>query len=143
MCRCEISLQKEPLLTRCLAVVESISTEPIAQGVFDWLMTLYSDVTLAVLRSTAMHCLGAPQSAVRLFLLTKKWCTGFLFRAYPTLMLQPAATSIMDDVFARATDVDEQARLLGIVQDFLTQQADKNTDVPTTSKGACSVLRML
>lgn len=57
-----------------------------------------------------------------------KYSTGFLFRGFPTLMLNPAATTIMDEVFA-STDIDEQARLLGVVQDFLTQQAERNAHV--------------
>jgi hypothetical protein len=43
-------------------------------------------------------------------------------------MLHPAATTIMDDIFSAMADIDDQIRLLGVMQDFLTRQAEKNTD---------------
>ncbi|KAK1921174.1 hypothetical protein DB88DRAFT_92041 [Papiliotrema laurentii] len=51
-------------------------------------------------------------------------CLGSLFRAYPVLILREEATDWMDGVFA-SNDTTTQARLLGVIHDFLLSEADK------------------
>ncbi|KIK69873.1 hypothetical protein GYMLUDRAFT_34262 [Collybiopsis luxurians FD-317 M1] len=53
-------------------------------------------------------------------------CLGFLFRAQPTLMTMEKSATIMDEIFA-ADDNDGKARLLKIIQDFLTSESIKHS----------------
>lgn len=52
-------------------------------------------------------------------------CPGFLFRAYPNLMIHDTSLKIMDDVLD-GNDLDTQAVLLGIIQDFLIAESIKS-----------------
>jgi hypothetical protein len=50
--------------------------------------------------------------------------TGFLFRGYPTLMVEPSSLIVMDSVFA-STDAPTKAVLLDVIHDFLLTQVER------------------
>jgi hypothetical protein len=49
---------------------------------------------------------------------------GFLFRAHPTLMTKESSAEMMDAIF-ESTAIEGRARLLKIMQDFLTSESSK------------------
>lgn len=49
---------------------------------------------------------------------------GFLFRGYPTLMVEPSSLNVMDSVFA-STDLPTKAVLLDVIHDFLLTQVER------------------
>jgi hypothetical protein len=51
--------------------------------------------------------------------------TGFLFRAHPTLMTEDNSAAMMDAIF-ESPDVEAKARLLKIMQDFLSSESLKH-----------------
>ena len=53
-------------------------------------------------------------------------CLGFLFRAQPTLMTLESSASVMDAIF-ESPELDNRARLLKLMQDFLVSEAAKHT----------------
>lgn len=90
------------------AAFDSISPKPISEYIYTLLVKVYSLPVGPQVQSSALNSLG------------------FLFRAYPTLMLNPSSTSIMDSVFKTGTS-QSQLQLLKILQDFLTSQAKAST----------------
>jgi cohesin loading factor subunit SCC2 len=50
---------------------------------------------------------------------------GFLFRAQPTLMTREPSAELMDQIFT-SSDEEGRARLLKIMQEFLTAEAEKH-----------------
>jgi len=52
--------------------------------------------------------------------------TGFLFRAYPTLMTHESSSQLMDQIFS-SEDEEAKARLLKILQDFLSSESAKHS----------------
>lgn len=50
---------------------------------------------------------------------------GFLFRAQPTLLTAEPSTLIMDSILS-SNDDDARARLLRIIQEFLSAEAEKH-----------------
>ncbi|ORY37374.1 sister chromatid cohesion C-terminus-domain-containing protein, partial [Leucosporidium creatinivorum] len=88
--------------------LDSISPKPISEYIYTLLVKLYSLPVGPQVQSSALNSLG------------------FLFRAYPTLMLNPSSTTIMDSVFKTGTP-QLQLQLLKILQDFLTSQAKAST----------------
>lgn len=50
--------------------------------------------------------------------------SGFLFRGYPTLMVEPSSLNVMDSVFA-STDLPTKAVLLDVILDFLLTQVER------------------
>jgi hypothetical protein len=59
---------------------------------------------------------------------------GFLFRAYPTLMTHESSAQLMDQIFSSEDD-ESKARLLKILQDFLSSESAKHS---AQEKGICS-----
>jgi cohesin loading factor subunit SCC2 len=59
-------------------------------------------------------------------------CTGFLFRAQPTLMTLERSATIMDAIFT-SQEEEGRGRLLKILQDFLVSEASKHA---TKEKGS-------
>ena len=51
-------------------------------------------------------------------------CLGSLFRSDPILILRPEAMNWMDTVFA-TNDMETQAKLLGVMHEFLVSEAEK------------------
>lgn len=80
-----------------------------------------------MLRGRTLQCLGTftqcqSRTACSLSLL----CTGFLFRAQPTLMTKERSASVMDAIFA-SPEEDGKGRLLRIMQEFLVSESEKNS----------------
>lgn len=88
--------------------LNSISTTSITEHVYNSLLQLHQRYHEPAFRARVMHCLG------------------FLFCAQPTLMTLDQSAAIMDEIFA-SDDQDGKARLLKIIQDFLTSEAIKHS----------------
>jgi len=86
------------------AALDNISPKPISEYIYTLLVRVYNLPVGLQVQSAALNSLG------------------FLFRAYPTLMLNPSSTTIMDSVFKTGMP-PAQLQLLKILQDFLTSQA--------------------
>jgi hypothetical protein len=52
--------------------------------------------------------------------------SGFLFRAYPTLLTDDSSAELMDEIFA-SDDEEARGRLLKIIQDFLSSESAKHS----------------
>ncbi|WVO15130.1 hypothetical protein L204_102774 [Cryptococcus depauperatus] len=86
--------------------LQKLSTQPI----HEYLYEIYLDFThVSSAHSTPTLCLGA------------------LFRSYPILMSRPETTSWMKTIFDSG-DQDSQARLLGIINEFLISEAKKRAE---------------
>ncbi|GAA5844746.1 hypothetical protein JCM11251_002267 [Rhodosporidiobolus azoricus] len=110
------SVREEQPTTK--AVLDSISTDSIAEHVFNVLVRLYT-LTLP------------PQ--IKFTILTS---LGFLYRSYPTLMLHVSSTQIIDAIFD-SPNPKLHLQVLRIVQDFLASQERAATVVggqPTKKK---------
>ncbi|SCV73614.1 BQ2448_6044 [Microbotryum intermedium] len=86
------------------SLINQITPKSISEHVYGILVKLHQLQVSPVVSSAALSSLG------------------FLFRAYPTLMLLPPSTSIMDAVFDSPAQ-QTQLQLLKIMQDFLGSQA--------------------
>lgn len=88
--------------------VDLITDEVIYFDTFSLLVTIYSNPEMAMVRHQALGALG------------------FLFRAYPSLMVEDEAVIIMDSIFNNQNKAgEERVRLIQVIQDFLAQQAVK------------------
>jgi cohesin loading factor subunit SCC2 len=85
------------------AAIDAISTTSTSEHVYAVLVKLHGLPVGPIVQSAALTSLG------------------FLYRAYPTLMLLPGSTTIMDAVFQSPTP-QTQLQLLRILQDFLASQ---------------------
>ena len=92
------------LIAETKASLDSISPKPISEFVYTLLVKLYSLPVGPVVQSSALSSLG------------------FLFRAYPTLMLLQPSTTIMDGAF-KSGSPQTRLQMLKILQDFLSSQA--------------------
>ncbi|EIW73035.1 hypothetical protein TREMEDRAFT_59198 [Tremella mesenterica DSM 1558] len=91
---------------------ESVKTElvKITDGLlYEYLFYLYLQFT---------H-LPIPQTAPSI-------CLGCLFHTYPALVLRDEALDWMNQVFS-SPDMDNRARLLGVIHDFLSSEVEKKT----------------
>lgn len=86
-------------------------------------LRLYDKFPEGQLRSRVLQCLGN-QDVSQLYRGLSHH-PGFLFRAQPSLLTAEASSRIMDDIFA-SDDEDARGRLLKILQDFLTTEAEKH-----------------
>ncbi|KAG8907886.1 Sister chromatid cohesion protein 2 [Tulasnella sp. 403] len=87
--------------------IDSISTNPIIDHVYELLLTLYEGFTDTSARGQFLRCLG------------------YLYRAQPTLMTRPQSAAMMDAVF-ESTDEEAKGRLLKIMQGFLIAESEKH-----------------
>lgn len=85
------------------AVIDSLTSGPVSDHVYKLLVHLRSLPLAQGVHNAALTSLG------------------FLFRAFPQLMLQPASTAIMDAAFTSGSS-QTQLQLLRIIQDFLSCQ---------------------
>ncbi|KAK2465765.1 hypothetical protein APHAL10511_002309 [Amanita phalloides] len=92
--------------------IDSISRTSIVEYTYNSLIQLYEKYDSIPIQARLLQCLG------------------FLFRAQPTLMTHDRSSSIMDSIFA-SPDEEGHGRLLKIIQDFLTSEAEKHS---TTEK---------
>ena len=97
-------------LTETEAAINAITPRSMSDFLFQSLITLYNLPIGPAAQSGALTSLG------------------FLYRAYPTFMLKPGSTKIMDAIFA-SPDLNAQIQLLRIFQDFLASQG--RTAAPT------------
>lgn len=95
-------------LAETKAALDSISPKPISEYIYTLLVKVYGLPLGPQVKSSALNSLG------------------FMFRAYPTLMLNPSSTALMDSVFI-AGPIQSQLQLLKILQDFLASQAKAST----------------
>lgn len=54
-------------------------------------------------------------------------CLGCLFRTYPILVLRDQTMAWMDAVF-KSNDLDNHARLLGVIHEFMQNEAKKKAE---------------
>lgn len=54
-------------------------------------------------------------------------CLGCLFRSYPALILRDETMEWMDSVFT-SNDLDNHARLLGVIHEFMQSEAKKKAE---------------
>ncbi|KAF7296629.1 Sister chromatid cohesion protein [Mycena chlorophos] len=87
--------------------LDSISTGPIVEAVFDSFVKLYGKYHDASFRIRLLSCLGC------------------LYRAQPTLMTTERSAEIMDDIF-QSNDEERRGRLLKMFQEFLMSEAEKH-----------------
>lgn len=93
---------------RAEEAVDSITQDEVVVVTFTQLVTLFSDPALRSVQPAALTALG------------------FIFRAFPVMMVSPEAIVIMDEIFQSGVEQkDAQIRLLLIIQDFLASQAAK------------------
>ncbi|GAA5994954.1 hypothetical protein JCM5350_007201 [Sporobolomyces pararoseus] len=92
--------------------LDKISPNSIADFVFNVLIELHNLELPAEFKSTVLTSLS------------------FIWRGYPTLMIEPASTSIIDTVFA-SSDRGLQLQILRIVQNFLASQERSAPPAPT------------
>lgn len=112
------SVDNVALQAAILAIAPSSPT--LFADVFDRLVAQYHDRAAASLRLITLQSLG------------------FLFRANPTLMLDPSATEIMDAIFERGGgggggSGQELRRLLLIFHDVLARQVEKGSEEVSTA----------
>lgn len=89
------------------------------------MLRMYEKFTDPVVRARLLDCLG--MSLLRyISLLSNKTTSGFLFRAYPSLMTLESSATIMDAIFA-SPEEEARSRLLKIMQDFLITEAMKQS----------------
>ncbi|GAA5958305.1 hypothetical protein JCM3765_004786 [Sporobolomyces pararoseus] len=93
--------------------LDKISQNSIADFVFDVLIELHNLELPSEFKSTVLTSLS------------------FIWRGYPTLMIEPASTSIIDAVFD-SPDRGLQLQILRIVQNFLASQERSTPSAPTT-----------
>ena len=94
------------------------SSPTLFAAVFDRLVAQYHDRAAHGIRLISLQSLG------------------FLFRSHPTLMLDPAATELMDAIFERAHAAPtELRRLLLIFHDVLARQVQKGSEEGTVGAG--------
>lgn len=82
----------------------------LAEAVFDRLIEQYREPNFSSIRTLTLQSLG------------------FIFRSYPTLMLDEAATELMDGIFARPEAITDHRRLLVVFHDVLVRQAEKGSE---------------
>ncbi|SCZ88805.1 BZ3500_MvSof-1268-A1-R1_Chr10-4g03099 [Microbotryum saponariae] len=107
-----------PRKSETKAQINQITPKSISEHVYGILVKLHQLQISPVVSAAALSSLG------------------FLFRAYPTLMLLPPSTSIMDAIFASPAQ-QTQLQLLKIMQDFLGSQA--RAGGPTTAPASLVV----
>ncbi|KAI0078215.1 ARM repeat-containing protein [Panus rudis PR-1116 ss-1] len=90
--------------------IDSINSGPIIEHIYTLFLRLYEKYNEKTIRSRLLQCMG------------------FLFRAQPTLLTAEASTSIMDSILVSSDD-DSRARLLRIIQDFLSSEAEKHSQL--------------
>ena len=83
-------------------------TGSLAEAVFDRLIDQYSEPNFSPIRTLTLQSLG------------------FVFRSYPTLMLDEAATELMNGIFARSKAVTDHRQLLVVFHDV---QSNINEDI--------------
>ncbi|KIL61369.1 hypothetical protein M378DRAFT_26115 [Amanita muscaria Koide BX008] len=88
--------------------IDSISRGSIVDLAYISLIQLYEKYDNASLQTRLLQCLG------------------FLFRAQPTLMIKEQSSAIMDSIIT-SSDPEVQGRLLKIIQEFLTSEAEKHS----------------
>jgi cohesin loading factor subunit SCC2 len=106
----------------------------INEHIYGILVKLYGTLDDAILRNRVLQCLGELDRI--LALLMTHFRTGFLFRAYPTLMTHESSAELMDQIFS-SNDEEAKGRLLRILQDFLSSESAKHA---AQEKGTLSVL---
>ncbi|KAH7103288.1 hypothetical protein BKA62DRAFT_696412 [Auriculariales sp. MPI-PUGE-AT-0066] len=103
-------------------VLNAVSKSSISLHVYSGLLTLYNSFDNLLKEKT--------EAAERERTLTIQGrclqCLGFLFRAYPTLMITDESAELMDRIF-KGNQNDIRARLLKIIQDFLVSESQKHS----------------
>ncbi|CAL1713404.1 unnamed protein product [Somion occarium] len=89
------------------ADIDAVSPGSVTEHVYGVLLKLYEKYPDKGMRSRVLQCMG------------------FLFRAQPTLLTAEPSTIIMDSILA-STDDEARARLLRILQEFLSAEAEKH-----------------
>ena len=99
--------------------INLVTPQSVSDHTYNLLIDLYRLPVGPVVQSTVLTCLG------------------FLFRSFPTLMLRPSSTGIMDEIFT-STNSNAQTQLMKIIHDFLSCQG-RSTGVATAAGGKVKV----